>query len=72
MLPLVDDGIHGTSRIEFPESQSEEMEDTMIARILKSIHLDFGGGASGFDRYFQNIQSPNRTGTPSREEARAD
>jgi len=48
------------------------MEDMMIARILKSIHLDIGSGASGFDRYFQNIQSHSRTGAPSREEARKD
>ena len=44
----------------------------MIARILKNIHLDIGGGASGFERYFRNLQSQTGPGAPSRDDARRD
>ena len=44
----------------------------MIARILKNLHWEIGGGASGFERYFRNLQGLNPTGGPSREEARRD
>ena len=46
------------------------MEDKMIARIFKNIHLEIGGGVSGFERYFRNIQSQAGAGAPSREDAR--
>ena len=48
------------------------MEDNMIARIFKNLHLDIGGGPSGFERYFRNLQSQAGPGAPSREDARRD